>query len=196
VFVQGYVQVYTGDGKGKTTAALGLALRALGAGKRVIILQFMKEQSYSEHQILPQVSENLCVETIGKPFFLIKEGSMPEEELAKWTKKAVVFPPGKPPQEYLDLVAKGMQRAREAVTEGEFDLVILDEINVALHFGLVTWEQVEDLIKHKGKHVELVLTGRGAPQELIERADLVTEMKEIKHYYQTKGVQARKGIEN
>lgn len=196
MFVQGYVQVYTGDGKGKTTAALGLALRALGAGKRVIILQFMKEQSYSEHQILPQVSENLCVETIGKPFFLIKEGSMPEEELAKWTKKAVVFPPGKPPQEYLDLVAKGMQRAREAVTEGEFDLVILDEINVALHFGLVTWEQVEDLIKHKGKHVELVLTGRGAPQELIERADLVTEMKEIKHYYQTKGVQARKGIEN
>ena len=194
--VPGYVQVYTGNGKGKTTAALGLALRALGAGKRVIILQFMKDQVYSEHQILPHISENLCLETIGKPFFLIKEGSMSEEELAKWTKKAVVFPPGKPPQEYLNLVAKGMTRAREVVTSGEYDLVILDEINVALHFGLVTWEQVEDLIRHKGEYVELILTGRGAPPELIERADLVTEMKEIKHYYQTKGVEARKGIEN
>jgi cob(I)alamin adenosyltransferase len=196
VNVPGYVQVYTGNGKGKTTAALGLALRALGAGKRVIILQFMKDQVYSEHQILPHISENLCLETIGKPFFLIKEGSMSEEELAKWTKKAVVFPPGKPPQEYLNLVAKGMTRAREVVTSGEYDLVILDEINVALHFGLVTWEQVEDLIRHKGEYVELILTGRGAPPELIERADLVTEMKEIKHYYQTKGVEARKGIEN
>ena len=85
------------------------------------------------------------------------------------------------------MLAKGMARAQEVVTSGEYDLVILDEINVALHFGLVTWAQVEDLIKYKGEHVELVLTGRGAPPELIERADLVTEMKEIKHYYQTKG---------
>lgn len=193
---QGYVQVYTGNGKGKTTAALGLALRALGAGMRVMILQFMKDRIYSEHRILPHLSENLSLETVGKPFFLIKEGSMSKEELAKWEKKAVVFPPGKPPQEYLDIINKGMARAKEVLTNGEYDLVILDEINVALYFGLVTWEQVLDLIEHKEKHVELILTGRGAPPELMERADLVTEMQEVKHYYQTKGVEARKGIEN
>lgn len=192
--LKGYVQVYTGNGKGKTTAALGLALRALGAGRKVMILQFMKDEVYSEHRILPHLSENLKLETVGKPFFLIKEGSMSPEELAKWEKKAVIFPPGKPPQEYLDVIAKGMVRAKEVVT-GEYDLVILDEINVALHFGLVTWEQVLDLIENKGENVELVLTGRGAPPELIDRADLVTEMQEVKHYY-TKGVEARIGIEN
>jgi cob(I)alamin adenosyltransferase len=193
--VKGYVQVYTGDGKGKTTAALGLALRALGAGKRVMILQFMKDQVYSEHKILPDISEHLTIETIGKPFFLIKEGSMPEEELAKWKKKAVVFPPGKPPQEYLELVATGVAKAKEILSKGEYDVVILDEINVALFFGLVTWEEVLDLINSKGEGVELVLTGRGAPPELIARADLVTEMREVKHYY-TQGVEARRGIEN
>jgi len=193
---QGYVQVYTGDGKGKTTAALGLALRALGAGKKVMILQFMKDQVYSEHQILPHLSENLKLETVGKPYFLIKEGSMPPEELAQWEKKAVVFPSGKPPQEYLDLLARGLTRAKEVLTSGEYDLVILDEINVALFFGLITWEQVLDLIEQKDEQVELILTGRGAPPELIARADLVTEMKEIKHYYQTQGVEARRGIEN
>jgi len=193
--VKGYVQVYTGDGKGKTTAALGLALRALGAGKNVMILQFMKDQVYSEHKILPNISEKLTIETIGKPFFLIKEGSMPEEELAKWKRKAVVFPPGKPPQEYLELVATGVAKAKEVLTSGDYDLVILDEINVALFFDLVTWEEVEDLINSKGEGIELILTGRGAPPELIARADLVTEMREIKHYY-TRGVEARIGIEN
>ena len=192
---KGYVQVYTGAGKGKTTAALGLALRVLGAGKKVMILQFMKEQVYSEHKMLADISENLTIETIGKPFFLIKEGRMSEEELAKWKDKAVVFPPGKPPQEYSDLVAQGMARAKDVVAGGEYDLVILDEINVALYFGLVSWKEVEDLIKSKREGVELVLTGRGAPPELIARADLVTEMREIKHYY-TQGVEARIGIEN
>jgi len=192
---KGYVQVYTGNGKGKTTAALGLALRALGAGKRVMILQFMKDQVYSEHKILPDLSERLTIETIGKPFFLIKEGSMPENELAKWKDKAVVFPPGKPPQEYLELVATGVAKAKEFLSKGEYDLVILDEINVALFFDLVTWEEVQDLINSKGEGVELILTGRGAPPELIARADLVTEMREVKHYY-TQGVEARRGIEN
>lgn len=187
--------MYTGNGKGKTTAAIGLAIRALGAGKRVLFLQFMKAKSYSEHKILPGISENLAVETVGKPFFVIKEGSISEEELAKWKDKAVIFPPGQPPQEYLELVAQGAARAKEALSGGEYDVVILDEINVALYFGLITWEQVQDLIDHKGKEVELVLTGRGAPPELIERADLVTEMREIKHYYM-QGVEARQGIEN
>jgi len=192
---QGYVQVYTGNGKGKTTAAIGLTVRALGAGKKVLFLQFMKAKIYSEHKILPTISPNLTLETVGKPFFVMEEGSMPEEELAKWRDKVVVFPPGKPPQEYVDLVSQGLARAREAVSSGEFDLVVLDELNVALHFQLVTWEQVKEIIDLKKASVELVLTGRGATPELIERADLVTEMKEIKHYY-AQGVDARIGIEN
>jgi cob(I)alamin adenosyltransferase len=192
---KGYVQVYTGNGKGKTTAAIGLAIRALGAGKKVMFLQFMKEKVYCEHKILSSISKNLTLETVGKPFFIIKEGSMPEEELAKWKDKAVIFSPGQPPQEYLEKIARGVARAQEVISGGEYDVVILDEINVALHFGLVTWEQVKALIDHKGEGVELVLTGRGASPELIERADLVTEMREIKHYY-LQGVEARPGIEN
>lgn len=192
---KGYVQVYTGNGKGKTTAAIGLTVRALGAGKRVLFLQFMKAKVYSEHKILPGISPNLTLETVGKPFFVVKEGCMPEEELAKWRDKVVIFPPGNPPPEYLEIVAKGLKRAKEAVTGGEYDLVVLDEINVALFFELVTWEQLLEIIDSKLENVELVLTGRGATPELIDRADLVTEMCEIKHYY-TRGIDARIGIEN
>src|SRR5690554_7323075 len=107
---KGYVQVYTGNGKGKTTAAIGLALRALGAGKRVLFLQFMKTKSYSEHKILPELSPDLHVETLGKPFFVIQEGAMSPEELAKWRKQAVIFPPGQPPAEYVDLVDRKSTR--------------------------------------------------------------------------------------
>jgi len=192
---KGYVQVYTGNGKGKTTAAIGLALRALGAGKKVLFLQFMKTATYSEHKILPTISPNLTLKTLGKPFFVVKEGSMPEAELAKWRKQAVIFPPGQPPQEYVDLMAEGLALAREAVTSGEYQVVILDEFVVALHFGLVDWQAVKSLIEAKAPEVELVLTGRGATEELIAMADLVTEMREIKHYY-TQGVIARQGIEN
>lgn len=192
---KGYVQVYTGNGKGKTTAAIGLALRALGAGKKVMFLQFMKTATYSEHKILPTVSPNLTLKTLGKPFFVVKEGSMPEAELEKWRKQAVIFPPGQPPQEYVDLMSEGLALAREAVTSGEYQVVILDELVVALHFGLVDWQAVKSLIEAKNPDVELVLTGRGAAEELIAMADLVTEMREIKHYY-TQGVIARKGIED
>ncbi|QJW45415.1 cob(I)yrinic acid a,c-diamide adenosyltransferase [bacterium BFN5] len=195
MFQKGYVQVYTGNGKGKTTAAIGLAIRALGAGKRVLFLQFMKTKVYSEHNILPQISSLLTLETLGKPFFIVKEGTVPDEELAKWGDDVVIFPPGKPPQEYLEIMRTGIERARQAVSSGCYDLVVLDELNVALFFDLVTWRQVKDIIDHKAESVELVLTGRGAPQELIERADLVTEMREVKHYYQH-GVEARIGIEN
>lgn len=192
---KGYVQVYTGNGKGKTTAAIGLAIRALGAGRKVLFLQFMKANVYSEHKILPNISPNLTMKTLGKPFFVIKEGSMPEEELAKWRKQAVVFSPGNPPAEYVELMRQGLELAREAVTGSEYQLVVLDELVVALNFGLVTWEAVKSLIEDKGPGVELVLTGRGATPELIEIADLVTEMREIKHYY-TIGVEARRGIES
>ena len=192
---QGYVQVYTGNGKGKTTAAIGLAVRALGAGKKVLFMQFMKTRSYSEHKILPGISPNLTLKTLGKPFFVIKEGTMPEAELAKWRKQAVIFPPGQPPQEYVELMQEGMALAREAVSGREYQVVILDELVVALHFGLVTWEEVKSLIEAKAPEVELVLTGRGASGELIDKADLVTEMREVKHYY-TQGVMARTGIEN
>ena len=192
---KGYVQVYTGNGKGKTTAAMGLALRALGAGKKVLFLQFMKARGYSEHKILSQLSPNLTLKTLGKPFFVIQEGAMPEEELEKWRKQAVIFPPGQPPAEYVQLMKEGLALAREAVTGNEYQVVILDELVVALNFGLASWEDVSDLIDQKGQGVELVLTGRGATQQLIEKADLVTEMREIKHYY-TQGVEARGGIES
>lgn len=192
---RGYVQVYTGNGKGKTTAAMGLALRALGAGKKVLFLQFMKTATYSEHKILATLSKNITVKTLGKPFFVVKEGSLPEEELAKWRSQAVVFPPGKPPAEYVQLMEEGLALAREAVKGDKYQVVVLDELVVALHFGLVAWPAVRALIDAKSPAVELVLTGRGATPELIEAADLVTEMKEIKHYY-TQGVTARRGIEN
>lgn len=190
----GYLQVYTGNGKGKTTAAIGLAIRALGAGLRVLFLQFMKSKVYSEHTILPTISPNLTLETLGKPYFIIEEGSVPPAELAKWQDEVVVFPPGKPPREYVKMIAAGLERARAAMAGGEYDLVVLDEIVVALHFGLVTWEQLRELIDRRPDGVELVLTGRGATPDLIARADLVTDMRDTKHYYTT-GVAARKGIE-
>lgn len=193
--MKGYIQVYTGNGKGKTTAAMGLALRALGAGKKVLFLQFMKTETYSEHKILRGLAPDLTLKTLGKPFFVVKEGALSAEELAKWRQKAVIFPPGQPPQEYVDLLAAGMALAREAVTGNEYQVVILDELVVALHFGLVSWEAVESLLRAKAPAVELVLTGRGAGEELINLADLVTEMREVKHYYR-QGVQARRGIED
>jgi cob(I)alamin adenosyltransferase len=191
----GYIHVYTGDGKGKTTASIGLAIRAIGAGKKALIIQFMKSKSYSEHNILPFISPNLEVITVGKPFFIAKEGSLTEEEKCKYKDSCIIFASGHPPLEYVNIIEKGMEIAKTATSSGEYDLVILDEINCALFFELVSWKGVEELIKNKSNKTELVLTGRGAPQVLIDLADLVTEMKEIKHYY-SKGIMARKGIEN
>lgn len=189
-----YVQVYTGEGKGKTTAAIGLAIRAIGAGKKVLFLQFMKSKVYSEHNILPSLT-NLTLETVGKPFFISKEGMKSKEELAKWGDEVVVFESGNPPKDYVALIEKGYNRALEAIQSGDYDVVILDEYNMALFFELVSWKQTEQLLKSRNLQTELVFTGRGAPQELIDAADLVTEMKEVKHYY-LQGVMARKGIES
>lgn len=192
--MKGYVQVYTGDGKGKTTAAIGLAIRAIGAGKRVLVLQFMKSKVYSEHAILESLP-GITLETVGKPFFIIPKGMKSEEELARWGDEVVVFEAGHPPQEYIDLIKKGYNRAIEAVQSNEFDMVIVDEYNMALFFELISWEDTKQLLDVRNPSIELIFTGRGAPKKLIEAADLVTEMKEIKHYY-TQGVNARLGIEN
>jgi len=194
-FAKGYVQVYTGNGKGKTTAAIGLTIRALGAGKRVLFLQFMKAKSYSEHKILTTISPNLKLETLGKPFFVARKEDLDSATLAKWQDKCVIFEKGNPPREYVELIQNGITFAKEGAQSGEYDLIVLDEINVALYYELISLDNVLNLIKAKKPEVELVLTGRNCPQEIIQLADLVTEMREVKHYY-SEGVEARVGIEN
>lgn len=191
---KGYVQVYTGNGKGKTTAALGITMRASGAGKTIAFIQFMKALGYSEQKILPTLP-GVTWKTLGKPFFIAKAGSISEEDLAKYGGGCVVFEEGNPPEEYVQMIREGFEEAREMVLSGEYDMVVLDEINCAMFFGLLRTEDVLELIAQKPKHTELILTGRRAPDEIIEAADLVTEMREVKHYY-TEGVGARKGIEN
>ena len=169
---KGYVQVYTGNGKGKTTAALGLVLRTICAGNKVFMGQFMKGQDYSElkaAEFLP----GLKMEQFG----------------------GVEFLHGKPTEKDIADAEKGLSRMKEVVESGEYDVIVFDEINTALFFKLLKTEEVIDVINLKKENTELILTGRYAPEEIIDRADLVTEMKEIKHYYNT-GVKSRTGIEN
>ena len=189
------LQVYTGNGKGKTTAAIGLAIRALGAGKKVFLMQFMKSLAYSEQKILGGFAPRLLLETTGKPFFIAEEGMLTEEERQAWGEDVVVFPKGKPPLDYVTLMEEGLHRVRKMAEEGGFDVIILDEVNVALFFGLLSREGMEELLEKISPDAEVICTGRNAPDWLIERADLVTEMCEVRHYYQ-KGIPARKGIEN
>jgi cob(I)alamin adenosyltransferase len=170
---KGLVQVYTGNGKGKTTAAFGLALRAVGRGLKVYIIQFIKGGfDYGELYVVDKLP-NLKLKAFGRGKFVTEK------------------PAGK---EDVELAEEALALAEEMVMSGEYDIVILDEINVALNLKLIKIEKVLELIKKKPKHVELVLTGRYAPDEIIEVADLVTEMKEVKHPF-NKGYQARKGIE-
>jgi cob(I)alamin adenosyltransferase len=171
---QGYVQVYTGNSKGKTTAALGLALRAVGRGFRVCMIQFIKGGGpYGEHLAAARLAPELTIIQTGRAGWVNKNNPDPEDRR---------------------LAAEAFALARRTVTAGEYDLVILDEINGAVGFGLIEVEAVLDLIRHKPAQVELVLTGRNADQRVIDAADLVTEMREIKHYYSV-GVAAREGIE-
>jgi cob(I)alamin adenosyltransferase len=172
---RGLVQLYTGDGKGKTTAALGLSLRAAGAGLKTVILQFMKGQKYSELDSLLHLKEMITVEQLGSESFC----RVGDESF----------------DEHVRLARRGLLRAMEILDAHVHDLVILDEIVTAGRFGLITYTDIFNLIEKKGALVELVLTGRGATDELIARCDLVTEMREIKHYY-TAGVPARRGIES
>ena len=189
------LHVYTGNGKGKTTAAIGLAVRALGAGKKVYFLQFMKSLAYSEQKILQGFSPQLHLQTTGKPFFIAEEGSLSKEEQEKWGEDLVIFPPGKPPLEYKKQIAEGLEEAAAHLRENRYDLLVLDEINMALFFSLLTRETVERFLQKNMPCMEIVCTGRKAPAWLLAMADLVTEMKEVKHYYQ-QGVPARRGIEN
>ncbi|MDR0569977.1 MAG: cob(I)yrinic acid a,c-diamide adenosyltransferase [Clostridiales Family XIII bacterium] len=169
---KGYVQVYTGNGKGKTTAALGLTLRALCAGFRVFFGQFMKGQDYSELKAVERF-ENLELVQFGTPEFVRGEPSETDKEQAR----------------------AGLERMERALESGEYDVVVFDEVNTAMHFKLLSVAEVLGALAKRPENVEAVLTGRHAPPEIIERADLVTEMREVKHYYNA-GVPSRVGIED
>jgi len=171
---RGYVQVYTGNGKGKTTAALGLALRAVGHGLRVYMIQFMKGSiDYGELNGAMRLAPELEIVQMGRECFVNKRN---------------------PSAEDVKLARLGLERAREVVSARRHDIVILDEINCALDYNLIPVEEVLDLVQSRPDGMELVLTGRRAPGVIIEAADLVTEMKEVKHYYAA-GVDGRIGIE-
>jgi cob(I)alamin adenosyltransferase len=172
---RGYVQVYTGNGKGKTTAALGLAVRAAGAGLRVYILQLMKEYPYSELVALSRHADRITIEQACGDAFVDRREPAPPEEKAT--------------------AAAALDRAHTAMVSGTYDVVVLDEVCVSIHFGVITIDQLLELIDARPETVELVLTGRYCPEAVLERADLITEMRELRHYY-TRGVLARKGIES
>ena len=172
--LNGMVQVYTGNGKGKTTAALGLALRAVGRGLRVCMVQFIKGGGqYGEHLAAERLAPLLTIHQTGRDCWIFKDKLDPED---------------------IRIAQETLGFARRTVTGGEYDLVILDEINGASWFGLISVDDVLSLIDARRDHVELVLTGRNADPRVIEAADLVTEMVEVKHYFQA-GVPGRTGIE-
>jgi len=171
---KGYIQVYTGNGKGKTTAALGLALRAAGHKQKVYIGQFLKGQMYGELLSAKILSPYITIEQFGRKGFIHVTKDPDEEDIQK--------------------ARRGLKKCREAMLSKKFRLIILDEINVAIYFNLLTEKEVLEFLNQKPEDVEVILTGRYAPASLLKKADLVTEMKEKKHYYK-KGVKARKGIE-
>jgi cob(I)alamin adenosyltransferase len=169
--MNGYIHLYTGTGKGKTTASLGLAIRAAGAGKRIFISQFIKGMYYSELDSLKRFPE-IKLKQYGLDCFIVNQ----------------------PTQKDIDAARKGLKEVSEMIAQNEYDMVILDEICIALHYHLFEIEEVLSLLKSKPEKLEIVMTGRYALSELFEIADLITEMTEIKHYY-NKGIEARKGIE-
>jgi len=169
---RGLVQVYTGEGKGKTTAALGLALRACGQGLKVFLAQFAKRGNYGELAALAHLADRIEVRQYGREQFIRGEPTVEDAALAR----------------------HGWSEVQEVAARGDLDLLILDEIGIALHYRMLTLEEVCRFVREKPRSLELVLTGRRIPRELFELADLVTEMRAIKHYF-TRGVQGRKGIE-
>ncbi|MEJ5186203.1 MAG: cob(I)yrinic acid a,c-diamide adenosyltransferase [Candidatus Geothermincolales bacterium] len=167
------IQVYTGDGKGKTTAALGQALRALGHGMKVFMIQFMKGRTYGELVTCQKCLPDLTIVMAGRDCFVEK---------------------GSPEEVDVRLAREGLELAKKVVREGKHQMLILDEINVALDYGLLPLEEVLDFLRSVPPEMEVVCTGRYAPPELVELADMVSEVREIKHHYK-KGVAMRKGIE-
>ncbi len=168
---KGYIQLYTGNGKGKTTAAFGLAVRALCAGKRVYVAQFVKSMKYHETQI-EGLFPCLKIEQLGRGCFIDRS----------------------PAAEDIAMAHEGWARCKEYLQSGDWDVIILDELNIALHFRLLEVEEVIEGLRRRAPHTEVIITGRYALQALIDEADLVTDMQEVKHYY-TRGVVARDGIE-
>jgi cob(I)alamin adenosyltransferase len=170
--MKGYIHIYTGNGKGKTTAALGMALRAAGAGKKVFIAQFVKGQRYSETEAVEKCLPEITLKQYGRECFIIKKPAPEDRQAAR----------------------KGLEEVTRILKSGAYDLIVLDEATIALYYDLFSLNELKHAIQQKREETELIITGRYAPQELIEIAGLVTEMKEIKHYY-NEGVKARKGIE-
>ncbi len=170
--MNGYIQVYTGDGKGKTTAALGLAMRAAGHGKKTYIAQFMKGTKYGEVYFIDKVKE-IDLEQFGW------EECISKEEVTQFHK---------------DRTNEGLKTAYKKVASKQYDIVILDEILVAIWFGLIEEDKIIEFINRHPRDSELILTGRKATDKIIELSDLTTEMKCVRHYY-NKGVLSRRGIE-
>ena len=170
--MKSYLHVYTGEGKGKTTAALGLTIRAAGAGHKVFLAQFIKGGRYSELNALKRFDDLVTVEQFGRGRFMA----------------------GKPSESDIIAARNGLKKMKSILSSGDYNVVILDEANIALYYNLFTVKEIIDLIDCRSKDTELVITGRHAPPEVLERADLITEMKAVKHYYK-KGVKARIGIE-
>lgn len=168
----GFVHVYTGSGKGKTTAALGLTLRAVGAGFRVFFAQFIKGMRYSEIAALERFSDQVVVRQYGRGCFIERDPDVADVEAAR----------------------HGLQQVRGALRSADFQLVVLDEANVALDYGLLELSDVLDALQQRRASCEVVITGRNAPARLLEYADLVTDMHSVKHYYE-QGILARVGIE-
>lgn len=169
---KGYTQVYTGNGKGKTTAAIGLSIRAAGAGLKTFIAQFIKMGDYSEIKALRRFSDLITVEQFG---------------LGRFTH-------GKPSEKDIEAARKGLEKVRSVMDSGAYKIIILEEANIAVKYGIIKEADLIHLIDGKPSEIELVITGRGASVQIIEKADLVTEMNAVKHYFQ-KGVPARIGIE-
>jgi len=171
---EGLIQIYTGHGKGKTTAALGLALRAVGQGLKVLMIQFMKGKRPTGELLMAQrLSPDLQIKPMGRDGFIGPEG---------------------PAAKDMDLAKAALDEARKALNEKLCDVLILDEINVAVSMGLLSQKAVLDVIGCKPPDMELILTGRGAPKAFLERADLVTTMEPTKHYFD-QGQEPRLGIE-
>ena len=165
------IQVYTGNGKGKTTAALGLAVRAAGSGLKVYIAQFLKGRNYGELNALKKI-KNIKIEQFGTNCFIKKSPQKKDIELAK----------------------AGLAKIKKVLLKKTYDMIILDEVNIALQLGLLKIEEVVCLLKKAPGNIELILTGRYAPAQILKISDLITEMKEVKHYF-NRGIKARRGIE-
>lgn len=170
--MKGYIQIYTGNGKGKTTAALGLALRAAGAGMKIYFAQFIKGKPYSELSILKNRIPEITIKQYGLGCFIVD----------------------KPTEDDINAAIKGLNEIASIILSEKYDMIVLDEVTIALYYKLFSADRLIKVLQSKSDKTEIVITGRYAPDELIKIANLVTEMKEIKHYYKD-GVEARKGIE-